>query len=61
MFCEGIYALLINKIDTSSRKMGGQKESLSLSILNYYQCYTTVLMTWYACNDICLYSLINDR
>lgn len=46
MFCEGIYALLINKIDTSSRKMGGQKESLSLSILNYYQCYTTVLMTW---------------
>lgn len=31
VFCEGIDALLLNKVDkcTGSRKMGGQKESLS--------------------------------
>lgn len=29
VFCEGIDALLLNKVDKCSRKMRGQKESLS--------------------------------
>lgn len=44
MFCEGIYALLINKIDTSSRKMGGQLKHLKLLPMLYNCAHDLICM-----------------